>query len=405
MLRSLPPFDFHNWKTDFLRRFPLNLIINLDETPLPFEFLTVYSYDFKGAHTIAGKSDRNGWNKRQTTIILYIMADGSTPFKPVVIFRGKRTVAKKKKYDDRVDIHFNNTTYNNEDLFHTWLRNIYQPYVAQHANSNEESLIVMDAAAFHKTETILNFIRNSEPLITTALIPPGLTSLVQPLDTAVNGPFKKLLQKEADVYLEELENEGGLPNSWAVKDRRIMAIIIVARAWERLKEDFDLIKQSFLQCGIFIHPDGHEDHLINIKGVDNSTIDPNGWRGWLAYNSHAIVDEDFDYLTALISAIKELKPSLRTVTQKQLQEECVRRGLAKSGTKADLLARLQLHESQQKFGNDEVQSDIEEEFADVVLELGTPIPDSPMIMAESLMYALPGDAQFSDPKTPDQSED
>jgi hypothetical protein len=262
----------------------------------------------------------------------------------------------------------------------------------------------MDAAAFHKTEIILNFIRNSEPPITTAFIPSGLTNLVQPLDTAVNGPFKKLLQKEADVCLEELENEGRLPNSWAVKDRRIMATIIVARAWERLKEDLDLIKQSFLQCGISIHPDGHEDHLINIKGVDNSTIDPNGWRDWSAHNSHAIIDEDFDYLTALISAIKELKPSLRTVTQKQLQEECVRRWLAKSGTKANLLARLQLHELQQKFGNDKVQSDIEEEFADVVLELETPIPDSPMTMAESLMYALPEDAQFSDPKTPDQSE-
>jgi hypothetical protein len=29
----------------------------------------------------------------------------------------------------------------------------------------------------------------------TALIPPGLTSYLQPLDTAVNGPFKKLLQQ------------------------------------------------------------------------------------------------------------------------------------------------------------------------------------------------------------------
>jgi hypothetical protein len=125
VLRSSPPFDFHNWKTDFLRRFPLNLIINLDETPLPFEFLTGYSYDFKGAHIIARKSDRSGWNKRQAIIIFYIMADGSTPFKPVVIFYGKRTVAKKEKYDNRVDMHFNNTAYNNKNLFHTWLRNIY----------------------------------------------------------------------------------------------------------------------------------------------------------------------------------------------------------------------------------------------------------------------------------------
>jgi hypothetical protein len=106
--------------------------------------------------------------------------------------------------------------------------------------------------------------------MTTALIPPGHTSLVKPLDTAVNGPFKKLFQEEADIYMEELETEERMPDSWALKDRRIMAIVIIARAWKRLREDFDLIKQAFVQCGIFIYSDGHEDHLINIKRVDMS---------------------------------------------------------------------------------------------------------------------------------------
>jgi hypothetical protein len=101
-----------------------------------------------------------------------------------------------------------------------------------------------------------------------------------------------------------------------------------------------LIKQSFLYCGISIHFSGCEDHLINIKGVDNSFFDSNGWRGWFAHNNHAIVNKDFDYITALISAVEELKPSLKTVTQKQLQEECIRRGFAKSGIKANMLARL-----------------------------------------------------------------
>jgi hypothetical protein len=212
------------------------------------------------------------------------------------------------------------------------------------------------------------------------------------LDTAVNGPFKKLLQEEADFYLEELETEERMLNFWIIRDRRIMAIIIVARAWQRLLADLDLIKQLFVQCGIFIYSDGHEDHLVNIKGVDNSIINPNGRRGWSAHDSHAIVDEYFDYMTALISAAEELKPSLKTVTQKQLQE-CVRRGLTKSGTKADLLARLQMHELQQNSGGDEVESDIEEEFADVEIELGTPIPDSPL-PADALMFDLPKDTQL-----------
>jgi hypothetical protein len=128
VLRSSPPYDFQlpdtwgksadNWKMDFLRKFPLNLIINLDETPLPFEFLSGYLYNFKGARTVAGKSDRSGWDKWQATIILYIMADGSTLFKPVVIFHNKGTVTNRENYNNRVDVHFNNTTYNNKELFH-----------------------------------------------------------------------------------------------------------------------------------------------------------------------------------------------------------------------------------------------------------------------------------------------
>jgi hypothetical protein len=69
----------------------------------------------------------------------------------------------------------------------------------------------MDAASFHKTEAILDFIRQSISPITIAFIPPGLTNLVQPLDTAVNGPFKTLLQEKVGVYLDELEKRGGCP--------------------------------------------------------------------------------------------------------------------------------------------------------------------------------------------------
>jgi hypothetical protein len=161
-----------------------------------------------------------------------------------------------------------------------------------------------------------------------------------------------------------------------------MATAVVARAWDRLRKDVDLIKRAFLRCGISIHPGGTEDHLINIKGVDNSSLDPNGWRGRSLHPSHQVVSEDFDYMTALISAAEELKSHIKTVTQKQLQEECVRRGLAKSGSKAELLRRLQAYET-------------EEVFATVELTLGTPIPDTP----------IPGTPISSSPRAFDFPED
>jgi hypothetical protein len=80
-----------------------------------------------------------------------------------------------------------------------------------------------------------------------------------------------------------------------------------------------------------------------------------------------VVLEDFDYMTALISAVEKLKPSIKTVIFKQLQEECINRGLAKSGIKLELLAKLQAYES------DNVKT---KEFATIDLTLGTPIPDT-----------------------------
>jgi hypothetical protein len=72
-----------------------------------------------------------------------------------------------------------------------------------------------------------------------------------------------------------------------------------------------------------------------------------------------------------------------------------------SSTKADLLARLQMHESQQNSGDDEVESDIGDEFAAVELELGTPIPDTPLPV-DARIFDLPEDRQlFIYPKEED----
>jgi hypothetical protein len=82
----LPPKKF------FLRGYPSKLILNIDETLLHFEFLSGYTYDWKGVTTLAGKPDRSGWDKRQATIVLHVMVNGDTFFKPILIFHCQGTV-------------------------------------------------------------------------------------------------------------------------------------------------------------------------------------------------------------------------------------------------------------------------------------------------------------------------
>jgi hypothetical protein len=165
-------------------------------------------------------------------------------------------------------------------MFLEWLEDTYQSYIASQAGEGEESMVVMDAAAFHKIPPIMKFLRKVVPFMLIAFIPPRLISHLQPLNTAINGPFKKLLQQAANKYIEQLESEKRLPEVWSIADRPVMVIHIVAMAWAHLSANKELVRKAFFNCGISIHPDGRENHLISIKGVKNTDIDPNGYFGY-----------------------------------------------------------------------------------------------------------------------------
>ena len=92
-------------------RFRMVMIINLDETPLPFHLGSDSSYNFKGEKTITTRVEKSGWDKRQATVLLIINADGSWLLNPLVIFKGEkdRDLLKKESdlYDPDVLMEFN----------------------------------------------------------------------------------------------------------------------------------------------------------------------------------------------------------------------------------------------------------------------------------------------------------
>jgi hypothetical protein len=93
-----------------------------------------------------------------------------------------------------------------------------------------------------------------------------------------------------------------------------------------------------------------------------------------ALDNYCTIPADDDLMTALVFATEEMRPPLKLVTKGRLQKECERWGLAKSGNKPELLARLQAHEAQQQNGG---YGGEEDEVASTYITLGTSIPNSP----------------------------
>ena len=203
---------------------------------------------------------------------------------------------------------------------------------------------MMDVAAFHKTPAILEKLRDNK--ITTAMIPSGCTSLLQPLDTAVNKPFKDWLREATEEYTDKIPEDEVV--KWTVSDRRVMTTHVVAAAWKRLVVNRRLVQKAFTECGISIAADGSEDQRIRIKDIPATAIDFTGW------NSHGSerTDEDQSEHMELSAEGDDLEEFLvqgegmipaknyRTLNLPQLRNLCMQRGLPKSGVKKVLIERL-----------------------------------------------------------------
>jgi hypothetical protein len=174
----------------------------MDQTPFPFEFLRGRTYHFKGSKTIWEKVLRQSWTKRQATLQLTISGDGKKRCQPLIIFRGEgkgKPIKKEmERYDPRVRTIFNSKGYSNEDITLEWLQ---QDLIPASSDSSRPRFIALDVFAGQKTPAVLNAFRASKTV--TSFIPEGCTSLVQPLDTAVNRIFKDYISVLLDQEMEK----------------------------------------------------------------------------------------------------------------------------------------------------------------------------------------------------------
>lgn len=172
-------------------RYRLRNVCNMDQTPLPFEFLSGQTYTTKGEKTVWVKGAVSGWDKRQATLQLTVFADGENHVCPLIFFRGQGLgVALQKErslYDPRVIVKFNPTAYANSENMIEWLEEQVIPVL-----EGQPTLLALDLFGGHKTDEVLDTLKAHD--ITISVIPAGCTGIVQPLDISINRPFKDILK-------------------------------------------------------------------------------------------------------------------------------------------------------------------------------------------------------------------
>ena len=225
--------------------------------------------------------------------MLTICADGINRCQPLLIFHGSGKVMKNEgsRYHPDIRVIFNAKAYSSEEVTLEWLYTDLLPAMSQ-SSPNLPRLLTLDVFAGQKTLPVLQAMRDNN--IISAFIPEGCTGYVQPLDTTINKMLKDHILEIMDEELEknptlwspegsnisELENnhDQGHPKLSVIGERRIMISQAVGKAWKWLhKFHSHNIQKAFQQCGISVAANGLEDQKIDIRGIDNKSINLHGW--------------------------------------------------------------------------------------------------------------------------------
>lgn len=183
-------------------------------------------------------------------------------------------------YYDRVIVEFNPTVYNNDELFVKYIQTYLIPAVA-----NRSSLFVCDFAEFHKTYVVRALLHQHD--IIPSLIPPGCTSLLQPLDVSVSGSFKPSIQDFTD---HAIEMRGRETDKWTVGERRVLTTKCVRQMWETFcLSKRQLVIDSFRNVGLSLPIDGSHDYELRIKGFASEDLEIENWYE----GGQATIDEGF----------------------------------------------------------------------------------------------------------------
>jgi len=262
---------FHSFvlKQRKLYDFELSQIGNMDETPMSFDLPRNRTVDKVGAKTVQVRT--TGHERTNFTLVLACMADG-TKLKPMVIFK-RKTIPKGEKIPSGLIVHCHPKGWMDEAGVLLWLNKVWDSRPG--AALRKKSLLVWDQFRAHKTDKVKKELASL--LTTQAVIPGGLTSLLQPLDVVLNKPVKDRMRQKWMAWMSSGQQE--LTKAGNFKRPGLSLVLSwVKSAWDEIPSS--MVEKSFLKTGISNKLDGTEDDALweNTPDQENSydeEADPN----------------------------------------------------------------------------------------------------------------------------------
>ncbi|CAI7780189.1 unnamed protein product [Closterium sp. NIES-54] len=271
-----------------LHDYPLDLILNADQTPLFLEMPAERTLEMKGARMVHVRSA--GYEKERITVMLAVTASG-LKLPPYVVF--KRKTILKVPIPTGVVVRAQNKGWMDESLVQDWITQVMVPFLKplrESTGRRREAFVVLDSYRGHLTEAVGQTMQMFR--LSRAVIPGGCTPLVQPLDVSINRAFKCGVRHRYSGWFEEdgintTTKSGVLNHDICMCNLKKPPAELVLRwideSWEAIPEE--LVKKAFVTCGISTPIDGSEDHLILAHMRDKGEVE-------VLYDVNDLVDDE-----------------------------------------------------------------------------------------------------------------
>ena len=139
------------------------------------------------------------------------------------------------------------------------------------STKNRSKLMVIDEHQGQTTAKVKEIL-DRECKTVVALIPPGATSKIQPLDVVFNKEFKDAVDRLSTAHMSS-NLYSFAAGEVTAGQRRILFTKWVGQAWKETSAKFrETVAHAFVKCGIALPIDGSRDTEIHLKGIPDYEV-------------------------------------------------------------------------------------------------------------------------------------